>query len=106
MKLKYRDTAIDDILKMGFYIAERLSNRSAAENLRMAITKNVLLLKQAPYMGTPLVSIHPEIEAELRYLVVNKRMVFYEVNGELVEIIRVLDGRTDYMAELFGGAED
>ncbi len=45
-----------------------------------------------------------EIDTDVRYFVVSKQLIFYHVdnvNG-VVEILRVLDGRTDYLSVLFG----
>lgn len=36
-----------------------------------------------------------------RYLIVSKQIVFYEVIENTIEIIRVLDARTDYLSVLF-----
>ena len=101
MRLKYRPAAIADIQGTCNYIRDKLQNPKAAARLKAEILHNAALLKTHPYQGTPLKSRFEEINTEVRYLVVQKQMVFYEVNGEIVEIIRVLDGRTDYLAKLF-----
>ena len=36
-----------------------------------------------------------------RYLIVSKQNIFYEVEENIIEIIRVLDARTDYLNVLF-----
>ena len=38
---------------------------------------------------------------QYRYLIVSKQIVFYEVIENTIEIIRVLDARTDYLSVLF-----
>ena len=38
---------------------------------------------------------------QYRYLIVSKQIVFYEVIENTIEIIRVLDTRTDYLSVLF-----
>ena len=52
-------------------------------------------------MGTPLSSRFDDLDTTIRYLVIRKQMVFYEVTEDYVEITRVLDGRTDYLSRLF-----
>ena len=43
------------------------------------------------------------METDLRFLIVARQLVFYRiVNDELISVVRVLDGRQDYMALLFG----
>ena len=45
-----------------------------------------------------------EITTDVRYFVVSKQLIFYHVDEEhsTIEILRVLDGRTDYLSVLFG----
>ncbi len=45
-----------------------------------------------------------EIATDVRYFVVSKQLIFYRVDEEnsVIEILRVLDGRTDYLSVLFG----
>ena len=86
MKLQYRPAAISDIGKASDYIADVLKNRSAANRLKSKILAGVSLLKDNPYMGTP-------------------QLVFYKVTETGIEVIRVLDGRTDYLVHLFGAEE-
>lgn len=51
-------------------------------------------------MGTPL-NTRYDIETDLRYLLVAKRLIFYRVREDRIEVTRVLDGRQDYLAILF-----
>ena len=101
MKLKYRPAAIADIQNACGYIRDKLKNPRAANNLKSRILYGALLLKETPYMGTPLDSKYEGLETEIRFLVVSKHLVFYEVHNDRIEIIRILDGRTDYLTHLF-----
>ena len=40
-------------------------------------------------------------KVQYRYLIVSKQIIFYEVTENTIEIIRVLDARTDYLSVLF-----
>ena len=101
MKVLFKKTAIDDILASSSYIADHLRNKSAAKKLSEAIYHAAMLLEDNPYMGAALSGKHP-VETDLRYLIVSKHLVFYRiVNGEHIEVTRVLDGRQDYMSILF-----
>ncbi len=101
MKLKYRPAAIADIQNACGYSRDKLKNPRAANNLKSRILYGALLLKETPYMGTPLDSKYEGLETEIRFLVVSKHLVFYEVHDDMIEIIRILDGRTDYLTHLF-----
>ena len=45
-----------------------------------------------------------DLTADIRYFVVSKQLLFYRVNKQqnTVEVLRILDGRTDYLTVLFG----
>ena len=101
MKLKYRPAAIADIQSACGYIRDKLKNPRAARNLKLRILFGASLLKDTPYMGTPLDSKYEGLETEIRFLVVSKHLIFYEVHDDMIEIIRILDGRTDYLTYLF-----
>jgi plasmid stabilization system protein ParE len=101
MKLKYRPAAYVDIQKAYDYIAWDLKNPSAAATLRKKILQSVSQLKENPLMGTPLSSKYDDLETDIRFIVVNKQMVFYVPHEDFIEVIRVLDGRTDYLTHLF-----
>ena len=101
MKLKYRPAAIADIQNSCGYIRDKLKNPRAARNLKSRILYGTALLKDSPYMGTPLDSKYNGLETSIRFLVVSKHLIFYEVHDDMIEIIRILDGRTDYLTHLF-----
>lgn len=104
MKVKYRPAAIDDIETVSGYLADELHNAPAARKLRARLLNSISLLKDNPLMGMTLESKLDGTESKIRFLIVSKQIVFYEVNSEekVIEIIRVLDSRTDYLSILFG----
>ena len=102
MKIQYRPAAIADLAATSEYIQTRLHNPSAAAKLRADILHGLSRLADTPEMGTLLRSKYEEIESDVRFLVIRKQMVFYEIHDQSVEVIRILDGRTDYLAQLFG----
>lgn len=101
MNLKYRPAAIADIQQAADYIENVLKNRSAAQRLKARILQGTSLLKENPHMGVPLSSKYDDLDTSIRFIVISKQLVFYEINDEVIEIIRVLDGRTDYLVHLF-----
>lgn len=101
MKIVYKKTAIDDIQKTQQYIAKELHNPKAAKNLTARILREVSQLSQNPHMGVPLNSKY-DVDTDIRILIVAKQLIFYRAAEDGgVEIIRVLDGRQDYLAILF-----
>lgn len=105
MKLKYRPAAITDIQRAADYIEKVLKNRSAAQKLKTRILQGASLLKENPHMGVSLSSKYDDLDTSIRFIVISKQLVFYEINGDIIEIIRVLDGHTDYLARLFDVTE-
>ena len=101
MKIKYRPAAIQDMDAACAYLRDQLHNPSAADALINRILHSVSLLKDNPYMGAPLGGKLEGLQTDVRFLIVSKQLVFYEIDGEIIEIIRVLDGRTNYLAKLF-----
>lgn len=53
-------------------------------------------------MGVPL-SSKLDLETDIRFQAVSKRLIFYRVNEGRIEVPRVLDRRQDYMTHLFDG---
>lgn len=102
MRVTYKAIALQDIREKRDYIAGHLKNKPAAKKLVASILRAVSLLSDNPYMGTPLNSRY-DVDTDLRYLIIAKQLVFYRVvENEYISVIRVLDGRQDYTAILFG----
>lgn len=102
MKIQYRPAAIADLAATSEYIQTQLHNPSAAAKLRADVLHGVSQLADTPEIGPLLRSKYEDIASDVRFLVIRKQMVFYEIHDQSVEIIRILDGRTDYLAQLFG----
>lgn len=103
MRVSYKRAAVKDMETTRDYIAGRLKNPKAAQKLMASLLKAVSLLADNPYMGAALAEKF-EIATDVRYFVVAKQLIFYRVNkeNEVIEILRVLDGRMDYLSVLFG----
>ena len=56
--------------------------------------------KDNPYLG-PKMSDRFHVDTSLRYLVISKQLVFYNIKNDNIEIIRILDSRQDYLSLLF-----
>ena len=101
MNITYKGLALRDLEEKRDYLSNTLKNKSAAQKLITLILHAVSLLADNPKMGTPLSSKY-EVDIDIRYLVVSKQLVFYRiVDDTYIPVIRILDGRQDYMAILF-----
>lgn len=98
--------ARQDLNEIGEYIALKLRNKTAARRMLTRIQKEVMSLAVFPESSTPLVFSGPSLV--YRYLVCGNYMIFYHASEGAVYIDRVLYGRRDYLAILFGDelAED
>ncbi len=101
MKIVYRPAAIEDIKSTADYIEKELKNPQAAQRLKEKILYSVSLLKDNPNMGNSLSSKYEAVKNDYQYIIVNKQIVFYQTDNDTIEIVRVLDGRTDYLTHLF-----
>lgn len=102
MKILWRPAAIEDVQSTLKYIKYNLKNPSAAKTLKDRIFNSAALLTENPYMGASLkAKFELDDDIHYRYIIVSKQIVFYEVLNDTIEIIRVLDGRTDYISVLF-----
>mgnify|MGYP004446343027 FL=1 len=100
MKVIYKKAAIDDLLNAENYIINQFHNDQAATKLKTNIVDTISLLKDNPYL-VPKMSDRFNIDTPLRYLIVSKQIVFYDINEDNIEIIRILDSRQDYLSLLF-----
>ena len=100
MKIIYKKAAIDDLLNAENYIINQFHNDQAAKKLKTNIVDTISLLKDNPYLGSKM-SDRFNIDTSLRYLIASKQIVFYDINEDNIEIIRILDSRQDYLSLLF-----
>ncbi len=87
------------------YIAFDLQNRPAAQRVIDGIMDAVDLLETFAESGTPLSSI-TNVETDYRFLVSGHYLVFYHAGNGEVHVDRVLYGRRDYLAILFGDSTE
>lgn len=100
MRLEFAPDALEDIQETKRYIAAVLKNKSAASRVVKMIVHNCKQLKEQPYLGMS-VEARTGYSSDLRYLICESWLAFYQVQGDTVRIVRVIDGRTDYVRILF-----
>ena len=99
MKIRVTPAALQDLKDIKSYIADDLSNPSAAVNTVKRIISTYKKLSDTPLMGTLLQqSIHLDIP--FRFLVSGSYLIFYKVTDN-IEIHRIIYGRRDYIRILF-----
>jgi toxin ParE1/3/4 len=82
--------ARDDIDRLWIYYAST-AGRGAADKALREIARIVATIEDFPLAGRS----RDEIRAGLRSLVAGLQVVFYRLNEDRPEIVRVLDGRQD-----------
>lgn len=92
--------AHNDLREAADYISHQLHNQSAALQIVERIRNSVFRLSDFPEMGTPVLSGMQKIL--YRYLICGNYMIFYHIEGDEEHIDRILYGRRDYLALLFG----
>lgn len=100
MKIRYTPAARQDLLEMQQYITHDLNNPAAAKRVIDNILRNCSRLKDFPLMGTDLAAKTGR-DTDLRFVVCGKQLAFYRVSEKYIHIIRILDGRTNYLQILF-----
>ncbi len=105
MLLRYTPAAKMDLTELQSYIAEVLKNPVAAKNVTNRIVRACSILKEQPFAGPELAAMTGR-DTDLHYLVCGKHIAFYRVEDACISIVRILDGRTNYMQLLFGAKEE
>ncbi len=100
MNVRYTPAAREDLRELHDYIAKELHNPDAAARIVSGILKQCGGLKEMPLAGGSLAAKTGR-ETDLRYRICGKHIVFYRVQGEMISVIRILDGRRNYLEELF-----
>lgn len=90
-----------DMREIGDYISRELRNPDAAFQMIRRFKKAMLPLCDFPEMGAPLL-VSDKQSVPYRYLICGNYLIFYHVEAERVLVDRVMYGRRDYMALLFG----
>ncbi len=93
-----------DLAEIKACITGRLKNASPALRIAASITKELHTLERFPQMGR--VIELEEIKAGYRALVCGNYLAVYRIAGDTVYVDRILYGRRDDMALLFGADLD
>lgn len=96
MRLRYTPQARDDLRRIRAFFANELQNPRAGQRITARIVKSCGMLKDPPMLG---LALRDRItrNTDLRYVIQGNHLVFYRLAEDTVSIIRILDGRTDYL---------
>ena len=101
MNLRYTPSAILDLEEMRDYITEELQNPDAGQNMLKRIVRDLSALKAQPHLGQTLRRKFG-LDMDGCCIISGRQLAVYDINEEedMVEILRVLDTRTDYLRVL------
>lgn len=104
-EIRFSPEAISDFQQTKTYISDELCNEQAAIRTIANIIKRIGMLADFPESGASLSSVL-DFETDYRFLVCGNYTVFYRINNQTVNIVRVLYGRRNFMQILFGEPKD
>ena len=105
VEIHFSPAALEDLKEIKYYITEELFSEQSAVRTLEKILKHIRQLESFPDLGAPLSSI-VSMDVPYRFLVCGNYLAFYTKENEEVLIIRVLDGRRDYLQILFGPSSE
>ena len=82
------------------YIKNELANPQAAKNTVQRVLKGCSNLKANPKLGLDL-ALKIGQKTDLRYLIISNHIAVYRIEKNTIKVIRIRDGRTDYINYLF-----
>ena len=100
MILSYTPLALQDLHEIDDYIKNELANPQAAKNTVQRVLKGCSNLKANPKLGLDL-TLKIGQKTDLRYLIISNYIAVYRIEKNTIKIIRIRDGRTDYINYLF-----
>ena len=104
MTIRYTPGAIRNLQELRQDISKVLNNPKAAARIAKGILDSCAKLKQHPQLG---MSLEAKIgqTTDLRYLICEKHIAFYRIDGNVISVARIIDGRQDYLRILFSNEE-
>ncbi len=100
MTIRYTPEAMNDLRETKTYIRKVLKNPKAASRISRAILDSCARLKDHPELGMSL-EAKTGYGSDLRYLICEKHIALYRIDGNVISVARILDGKQDYLRILF-----
>ncbi len=96
----YSPDSLEDLENICSYISDVLCNPTASLDITGKILHGIDSLSDSPEPG-PRISARFGILTDYRYLVIGRYLVVYRYTRKDVRIVRVFNGRQDYLKILF-----
>ena len=100
MTIKYSVEFIADLDKIETIYRDILFIPDSGKKLISGLLETCDKIEKFPLMGIDL-KTKTNIENNYRFIVYNKYLLFYTITDDTPTMVRVLDGRTDYLRVLF-----
>ncbi|MBS4021851.1 MAG: type II toxin-antitoxin system RelE/ParE family toxin [Dethiobacter sp.] len=97
-KIRINPVAISDVQLIKEHIAE--DSPDAAAKFGNTLYSKIENLSDFPEIGTSL-STRINIKTDYSFIVYDRHLIFYKVEGQYVSVYRVLHGARDYLSILF-----
>ena len=101
MKIRYSPAARDDLRELRLYITSEFGAVAAAKSLGR-IVSDISSLKRHPALMRPLSDKIARPSAYFYFLCGKYSIAILAVAANVISVVRVLDGRTDYATTVFG----
>lgn len=101
MNIRLTPEARSDLRRIHSVIAVDLKNPKAAKNSVESILKDISSLQRFPKLGMSL-EAKTGRKTDLFYLISGAYLAFYRIEGQIISVTRILDGRADYLRLIIG----
>lgn len=99
MRVRFTPEFRRDLRKLKHYLKEQ--GFENADKVGKEILTGCSDLKNFPNKGKS-ASDRFDIETDMKYLILGQNLIFYRVNEEFVEVIRLFDTRSNILFQMFG----
>ena len=100
-KLRFTPEAIRDMEAVEEDVLEVSGRQDTADRYVDDFLEKIKSKKRFPHSGIPLI-YNEELFTGFYFVHFKKYNAFYRIQGEFIEVIRILQAKSDYMAILFG----
>ena len=101
MKIRYSPAARDDLRALKHYLTDEFGAAVAAKTV-LKIVSDISSLKQHKHLARPLADKIGQATDYLYFLCGRYSIAILAEGPNVYSILRILDGRTDYAATIFG----
>ena len=97
MRVSYRETASDDLVRQFRYYLVTLDLPELAVRFQSAVRRTVQLLREHPFVGSHCLSNNPQLQHLRSWPVAGfeATRIYYFLEEDVITIIRILHGKRD-----------